>query len=222
MIEIAIDGTAASGKGTLAKKLSLKYKFPHLDTGLMYRFVACSLIYHKKNYSSNLELESCKTAKKVDFLRSENIQLRSEETAKLASKIASFPNLREILNSKQIEFAETNKKKYGGCILDGRDIGTKILPNANFKFFINASVEIRAKRRLLEKNISFLHENDEKCMLQSLILEISKRDVSDSKRKVSPLVPAKDAFIIDTSSIDADELMSIATNFIEGRSKQTD
>ena len=222
MIEIAIDGTAASGKGTLAKKLSLKYKFPHLDTGLMYRMVAYNLICQKKNNSSNLELESCKTAKKIDFQRSENIQLRSEETATLASKIASFPDLREILNSKQIEFAKKNKKKYGGCILDGRDIGTKILPNANFKFFINASIEIRAKRRLLEKNISFLHENDEKCMLQSLIIEISKRDVSDIKRQVSPLVPAEDAFIIDTSSIDADELISIATNFIEGRSKQTD
>ena len=222
MIEIAIDGTAASGKGTLAKKLSLKYKFPHLDTGLMYRMVAYNLIFQKKNNSSNLELESCKTAKKIDFQRSENIQLRSEETATLASKIASFPDLREILNSKQIEFAKKNKKKYGGCILDGRDIGTKILPNANFKFFINASVEIRAKRRLLEKNISFLHENDEKCMLQSLIIEINKRDVLDSKREVSPLVPAEDAFILDTSTIDADELLSIVTNIIERSSKKAD
>ncbi|MDC1356530.1 (d)CMP kinase [Pseudomonadota bacterium] len=222
MIEIAIDGTAASGKGTLAKKLSLKYKFPYLDTGLMYRMVAYDLIYQKKKYSSNLELESCKTAKKIDFQQSENIQLRSEEIAELASKIASFPDLREILNSQQIEFAKKNKKKYGGCILDGRDIGTKILPNANFKFFINASVEIRAKRRLLEKNISFLHENDEKCMLQSLIIEINKRDVSDVKRKVSPLVPAEDAFIIDTSLIDANELLSIVTNIIEGSSKKSD
>ena len=222
MIEIAIDGTAASGKGTLAKKLSIKYKFPYLDTGLMYRMVAYDLICQKKNYSSNLELESCKTAKKIDFQQSENIQLRSEEIAKLASKIASFPDLREILNSQQIEFAKKNKKKYGGCILDGRDIGTKILPNANFKFFINASVEIRAKRRLLEKNISFLHENDEKCMLQSLIIEIDKRDISDVKRKVSPLVPAEDAYIIDTSSIDADKLLSIVTNIIEGSSKKSD
>ena len=221
MIEIAIDGTAASGKGTLAKKLSLKYKFPHLDTGLMYRMVAYNLIYQKKNFSLNLELESCKIAKKIDFQRSGNKELRSEEVANLASKIASFPNLREILNSKQIKFAKNNKKKYEGSSLDGRDIGTKILPNANFKFFINASVEIRAKRRLLEKNISFLHENDEKCMLQSLIIEINKRDVSDSKRKVSPLVPAEDAFIIDTSSIDADELLSIVTNIIEGSSKKT-
>ena len=222
MIEIAIDGTAASGKGTLAKKLSIKYNYPHLDTGLMYRMVAFDLINNKKDNGSNLEFESCKTANKIDFKQLEIKQLRFEKIATLASKIASYPDLRKILNSKQIEFANVNKKKYGGCILDGRDIGTKILPDANFKFFISASLEIRAKRRLLEKNISFLHENDEKCMLQSLIIEISKRDVSDSKRKVSPLVPAKDAFIIDTSSIDADELMSIATNFIEGRSKQTD
>ena len=218
MIEIAIDGTAASGKGTLAKKLSLKYNFPHLDTGMMYRLVAFDLIYNKKNNSINLELESCKIANKIDFKRLENKKLRSEEIAILASKIALFGNLRQILNSKQIEFSEINKNKYGGCILDGRDIGTKILPDANFKFFINASVEIRAKRRLLEKNISFLHENDEKCMLQSLIIEITKRDILDSNREVSPLVPAKDAFIIDTSSIDADKLLLIAIDIIEGRS----
>ncbi len=221
MIEIAIDGTAASGKGTLAKKLSVKYNFPHLDTGLMYRMVALDLIDNKKNNSLNLELESCKVAEKIDFKRLEKKKLRSEETAILASKIASFANLRKCLNSKQIEFAKVNKKKYGGCILDGRDIGTKILPEANFKFFINASIEIRAKRRLLEKNISFLHENDEKCMFQFLINEITKRDILDSKRKVSPLVPAQDAHIIDTSSIDADELLSIAINIIEGSNKKS-
>ena len=222
MIEIAIDGTAASGKGTLAKKLSAKYNFPHLDTGLMYRMVASILIDDKKKYSPNLKLESYEIAKKIDFKRIKNIQLRSEETASLASKIASFPKLREILDSKQREFAKVNKEKFGGCILDGRDIGTKILPNAHFKFFINASVEIRAQRRLLEKNISFLHENDEKCMLQSLIADITKRDISDSKRKVSPLAPAEDAFIIDTSLIDADELLSIVTEIIEGRSEKPD
>jgi CMP/dCMP kinase len=222
MIEIAIDGTAASGKGTLAKKLSLKYNFPHLDTGLMYRLVSYYLIYNKKNNSTNLEAESCKIANKIDFKALENKKLRSEEIAILASKIASYTDLRQILNSKQIEFAKFNKKKYGGCILDGRDIGTKILPDANFKFFINASIEIRAKRRLLEKNISFLHANDEKCMLQSLIIDIKKRDLLDSKRKVSPLVPAKDAFIIDTSSIDADQLLLIVTNIIEESSKKSD
>ena len=219
MIEIAIDGTAASGKGTLARRLSVKYDFPHLDTGSMYRMVALELINDKKNDYTNLEIECCKIAKKLSFKQLENNKLRSEVVAALASKIASFPTLRETLNLKQIEFANVNKRKYGGCILDGRDIGTKILPNANFKFFINASVEIRAKRRLLEKNISFLHGNDEECMLQSLISDITKRDLSDSTRKTSPLVPAEDAFIIDTSTISADEVMSIATKIIERSNK---
>jgi len=216
MIEIAIDGTAASGKGTLAKKLAKKYGFPHLDTGLLYRKVAFELINQKTFNLPNLEVISCNIAKKISFYELEGIKLRSEKTAKLASSIASFPKLRKILNQKQIEFANENKEKFGGCILDGRDIGTVILPRANFKFFINASVEVRAKRRLLEKNISFLHEKDEKCMLQSLIDDIIKRDNLDSNRLASPLVPAKDAHIIDTSLINPEKLLSIVSNIIEG------
>ena len=216
MIEIAIDGTAASGKGTLAKNLAAKYGFPHLDTGLLYRKVAFKLINKKKYNLPNLEEISCRIAKKISFYKLEDKKLRSEDTAKLASSIASFPKLRKILNQKQIEFANENKKKFGGCILDGRDIGTVILPKANFKFFINASVEVRAKRRLLEKNISFLHEKDEKCMLQSLIDYLIERDGLDSNRLVSPLVPAKDAHIIDTSLINPNELLSIVSNIIEG------
>ena len=216
MIEIAIDGTAASGKGTLAKKLASKYGFPHLDTGLLYRKVAFELINKKKHNLPNLEATSCSIAKKISFYKLEGRKLRSEETAKLASSIASFSKLREILNQKQIEFANENKEKFGGCILDGRDIGTVILPRANFKFFINASVEVRAKRRLLEKNISFLQEKDEKCMLQSLIDYIIERDNIDSNRLTSPLVPAKDAHVIDTSLINPEELLSIVSNIIEG------
>jgi len=219
MIEIAIDGSSASGKGTLAKKLSEKYSIPHLDTGLMYRKIASEIIKNKENNLKNILEISCKIAKTSNFENLQNNELRTEDTAKIASEIAVFPSLREILNLKQLEFVNKSNEQFGGCILDGRDIGTKILPNASFKFFIDASIEIRAKRRLLEKNITFLHENDEKCMLQSLIIEITKRDDLDSKRKVSPLVPAKDAFILNTSSIDADELLSIATNIIEGRSK---
>ena len=133
----------------------------------------------------------------------------------MASKIAVFPKLRNILKLKQIEFSNINKKKYGGCILDGRDIGTVILPNADFKFFITASIEIRAKRRLLEKNISCLQEQNVECMLQSIIKDISRRDKVDKSRLISPLVPAKDAFIIDTSMIDPNE--SIVVKVIEGR-----
>ena len=216
MLKIAIDGTAASGKGTLAKKLADKYGFAHLDTGLLYRKVADELIKKNLYPSKNIENYSLEIARDLNFLELKKEDLRSEKTAKLASVIATNAKLREILNSKQKEFVEKNKNKFSGCILDGRDIGTKILPNADFKFFIDASIEVRAKRRLLEKNISFLHENDEKCMLQSLIREMKERDKLDSSRTTSPLIPADDAHIIDTSFLDADELLLKVTKIIEG------
>ena len=215
MIEIAIDGTSASGKGTLAKKLSEKYAIPHLDTGLMYRKVASEILKNKIDYNNLSEL-SFQIAKASSFENLKNEELRAENIAQMASKIAVFPALRNMLNLKQKEFVNKSNEQFGGCVLDGRDIGTKILPYANFKFFIDASIEIRARRRLLEKNISFLHENDEECMLQSLIENMVKRDNIDRNRKDSPMVPAKDAYIIDTTSMNADQLLSIATKLIEG------
>lgn len=216
MIEIAIDGTSASGKGTLAKKLSEKYSIPHLDTGLMYRKIASEILKGKGNNLKNILELSCKIARTSNFENLQNKELRTEDTAKIASEIAVFPSLREILNLKQLEFVNKSNEQFGGCVLDGRDIGTKILPNASFKFFIDASIEIRAKRRLLEKNITFLHENDEKCMLQNLIKNMVERDNIDKSRPEAPMVAAKDAYIIDTTAINADELLSIATNIIEG------
>ena len=219
MIEIAIDGTAASGKGTLGKKLSNKYNFPYLDTGILYRKVAFHIIKEQLNYTSDLEKQCCDFARNLILEEFKNENLRTEIVAELASKIATFPVLRKILNNKQKEFSNFNKKQFGGCILDGRDIGTTILPNADFKFFITASIEVRAKRRLLEKNISFLHENDEKCMLHTLINDMKERDKLDSNRKTSPLVPAKDAHVIDTTIINSQELLLIVTNIIEGKNE---
>ncbi len=217
MIEIAIDGTAASGKGTLGKKLSERYGFPYLDTGLLYRKVAYYTIKENRTNPNNLNETCCDLAKYLDFEEFRNDDLRTEDIAKLASTIATFPELRKILNIKQKEFNKFSKKKFGGCILDGRDIGTIILPNADFKFFITASLEVRARRRLLQKNISFLHETDEKCMLELLIKDITNRDKLDSSRKTSPLIPAKDAYVIDTSLISADELFLMVINIIEGK-----
>ena len=219
MIEIAIDGTAASGKGTLGKKLSDKYSFPYLDTGMLYRKVAYDLITNKITSLKNLEKNCCDFARTLVFNELKNENLRSEDIAKLASKIATYPSLRNILDKKQKEFNDLNKKQFGGCILDGRDIGTKILPNADFKFFITASLEVRAKRRLLEKNISFLHEKDEKCMFHNLMNDMRERDKLDSNRKASPLAPAEDAYLIDTSLITAQELLLKVTNIIEGKSE---
>jgi cytidylate kinase len=215
MIEIAIDGTSASGKGTLAKKLSQQFAIPHLDTGLMYRKVASEILKNKIDYNNLSEL-SCQIAKESSFENLQNEELRAESIAQMASKIAIFPALRNMLNLKQKEFIGKSNEQFGGCVLDGRDIGTKILPHTNFKFFIDASIEIRARRRLLEKNISFLHENDEKCMLQSLIENMVERDNIDRSRVDSPMVPAKDAYVIDTTSMNADQLLSIATKLIEG------
>ena len=216
MLEIAIDGTSASGKGTLAKRLSAKYCIPHLDTGLMYRKVAIEIIIKHGNNVKNLFEESCNIAKVLDFKKLHAEDLRTENIAKIASEIAVYPPLREILNLKQMEFIDISNKQFGGCVIDGRDIGTKILPKANFKFFIDASIVVRAKRRMLEKNISFLHENDEKCMLQNLIDSMVERDSIDKSRKASPMVCADDAIIIDTTSINAEQLLLMATNIIEG------
>ena len=135
----------------------------------------------------------------------------------MASKIANFTELRNILKSKQLEFADESKLKSGGCILDGRDIGTEILPNANYKFFITASIEVRATRRMLEKNITYLHEKDDECMLQTLINDMHERDKLDMSRSSSPLKASRDARVIDTSSIDANELTSLAIKIIEGK-----
>ena len=217
MIEIAIDGTAASGKGTLSKSLAQKYGFPHLDTGLMYRAIAYRLLSKKKISEKELEILSSKIAKEIECEAINPKYLRSEKIGSMASKIAKFTQIREILKFKQIEYANESKKKFGGCILDGRDIGTVILPNAQFKFFITASIEVRAKRRLLEKNISYLHEKNDKCMLQSLIVDMRERDELDMTRTLSPLAPAKDAIVIDTSSINADELILLVTKIIEGK-----
>jgi cytidylate kinase len=217
MIEIAIDGTAASGKGTLAKNLSRVYGYPHLDTGLMYRKVAYNILIKKYDKLKNLEAISCKIANELNWLEITSENLRSEETALMASKIANFTELRNILKSKQLKFANESKLKSGGCILDGRDIGTVILPNANYKFFITASIEVRAARRMLEKNITYLHQNDDKCMLQSLINDMHERDKLDMSRSSSPLTPAEDAWVIDTSSMNANKLTLLALEMIEGK-----
>ena len=127
MMEIAIDGTAASGKGTLGKKLSNKYNFPYLDTGILYRKIAYKLIKNNLTDKDNLEKYCCGFARNLAFKELKDKKLRTEVVAKLASKIATFPNLRKILNNKQKEFNNSSKKKFGGCILDGRDIGLSLI-----------------------------------------------------------------------------------------------
>ena len=199
MIEIAIDGTAASGKGTLGKKLSDKYGFPYLDTGMLYRKVAYDLIKNEMTSLKNLEENSCNFAKILVFNELKNENLRSEYIAKLASNIATYRSLRNILNEKQKEFNDLNKKQFGGCILDGRDIGARVCPNADIKFYITASLEVRAKRRWIET----IKLNPSET-LSKVKADLMKRDTRDRSRSLAPLLKAEDALLIDTSELTID------------------
>ncbi len=202
---IAIDGTAGSGKGTLAKKLAKKLKFDHLDTGLLYRIYAYETIQtEEKNVS---EKNIAKWLKKKDEI---NI-LRTEEISKIASLISQKPQVRKLLVNFQRNFAD-NPPKAKGSVIDGRDIGTIIVPNAEVKFFIDAKVEIRASRRINQLNLNsseydYTYEN------------MKKRDARDTDRKISPLMQASNSFKIDTSDLDEDEVFKTAIEYIK---KQTD
>ena len=219
-MKIAIDGTAASGKGTLAKGLAKKLGYDYLDTGLLYRRLALD-IYKKGLTKFNLINERGIISNAyIDMLAditlnltlplSDHPDLRKQEISHLSAVIASIPEIREILVRKQRTFANKPPSK-AGVILDGRDIGSVILPEAKIKFFIDAKPEIRAKRRYAElKNLSA--EIPEETILDDLI----KRDKADRTRHIAPLKRVPDAFFIDSSALNADEVLQIALNYING------
>ena len=219
-MKIAIDGTAASGKGTLAKGLAKKLGYDYLDTGLLYRRLALD-IYKKGLTKFNLINESgiisnaninmlADITLNLTLPLSDHPDLRKQEISHLSAVIASIPEIREILFKKQRMFANKPPSK-AGVILDGRDIGSVILPEAKIKFFIDAKPEIRAKRRYAElKGLSA--EVQEETILDDLI----KRDKADRTRHVAPLKQVPDAFFIDSSALNADEVLQIALNYING------
>ena len=209
-ITIAIDGTAASGKGTLAKKLAKEFNYAYLDTGKLYR--ASALIIKEKdiNYKNLKEI--------IDFLKNynftnydfNNYELKSDKIGKLASLISGYKELRELLLLFQRKFANKRHPKKLGVILDGRDIGTVVLPNANIKFFVTASLPVRAERRW--KELISLGQSTIKRHVEK---DIRDRDKRDSKRKYSPLIASQDAILIDTTNLDANEVFLLAKNNIE-------
>ena len=201
---IAIDGTAGSGKGTLAKNLSRKLNFDHLDTGLLYRIYAFESIKEgRKELPTKINFNKWFT--NADKLES----LRSEEISKLASEISQSTEIRKSLVNFQRNFAN-NPPKGKGSIIDGRDIGTVIIPSAEVKFFIDANVEIRASRRNKQLKLSSLD-------LSNTIANMKKRDHEDSERDVSPLKPAVDSFRIDTSEINEIQVLDLALRYIRKR-----
>ena len=194
---VAIDGTAASGKGTLAKKTANHFGFKYLDTGILYRVVA----YYLKSAEIHSEISKQNVQDSLRLLINKDFQLshlRNEEISLKASIISKNKIVRDNLLTYQREFA----MQEGGTVLDGRDIGTVVCPNADIKIFVDADIEIRAKRRCDQ----YLQNNSNSNLnLSDIIDELAKRDYIDKNRQLSPLVSAKDAYLLDTSNITSDD-----------------
>lgn len=198
---IAIDGTASSGKGTLAKKLSKSTGFDYLDSGLLYRVYAYEFLKRSKDLSKieNITIDFS-MFNSLDKLSIKN--LRSEEISKAASLIAKNTNVRKSLINIQRKIAD-HPKGGKGSVIDGRDITSVIIPKAEIKFYVDANIKIRAKRR--QDQLKMPNEK-----FQEILVEMKKRDENDKKRKISPLVKTSDSFFIDTSHISEDEVFKIA------------
>lgn len=203
---VAIDGLAGSGKGTLAIALADKFNLAYFDTGLLYRGLAyIALDEFGEDFTKTNVINIAKSFK-VNTLKESN--LRSPILGKYASEIGAIPEVRKILIKIQREFKEKSPSNKG-IVVDGRDIGTVIFPNANVKLFISASLEERARRRLRD----FL-TNDENISYDEVIKQLQKRDQRDKERSVAPLVAAKDAHLIDTTNINKEETLEIASSLV--------
>ena len=209
-ITVAIDGNAASGKGTLAKNLSTYFNYAYLDTGKLYRASALVIKENGIDYNDiNKVIELIKPYNFFDLNLNDNA-LKSDEIGKLASLISGYKDLRKILLTHQRKFAQTKHSNKLGVILDGRDIGTIVLPEANIKFFVTASIDVRTERRW--KELISLGQSTIKRHVEK---DIRDRDKRDSKRKYSPLIASQDAILIDTTNLDANEVFLLAKKHIE-------
>lgn len=204
---IAIDGPAASGKGTLARRLAQHLGFSYLDTGALYRAVGKAV----RDGGGNPELESdavLAAQNLAQSLKPEDLQnpaLRTDEAGQDASKVAKYPQVRAALLQFQKDFAASPPEGIAGVVMDGRDIGTVICPDADVKLFVTATPEARSKRRYLELSAKGL-----KTSMEAVVADMKERDTRDSGRDTAPLKPADDAHILDTSTMDADAAFAAA------------
>ena len=205
---IAIDGPAAAGKGTLARRLAAHYSLAYLDSGSLYRGTALSLL--RQGLGSPDEPASVAAAQglKPEILTVP--ELRAEATGALASKVAAIPAVRAALLDWQRGFAKAPPAGKQGAVLDGRDIGTVVLPDAMVKFYITASDEARALRRFKE-----LQEKGETAIYARVLEDMRERDARDTARSTAPMRPAEDALIIDTSALDADQVFRQAQDHVD-------
>jgi 3-phosphoshikimate 1-carboxyvinyltransferase len=203
---IAIDGPAASGKGTLARRIAEHFGLDYLDTGSLYRAVGMKLIYSGKD--PNNKISAVEAARAIDADDLANPRLRQERIGQAASIVSAFPQVRQALLEFQRNFA-TGKK---GAVLDGRDIGTVVCPEADFKFFLTATLYARAKRRHKE-----LSGQGIEVVFESVLEDLRERDERDSQRAIAPLKPADDAILMDTSDMDASEVFKKACEVISAK-----
>ena len=191
--KIAIDSPAAAGAGTQAKLISKHYKLLYLDTGKIYRLLGYYKIKNSKKFNSSFIIKKMKNLKITDL---QSKKLLANETGNVASIIAKNKKIREIVNNFQIKCAYNPPRKYNGSCLDGRDITYKIIPNADFKFFITANVKTRSIRRYKE-----LKQLNKKVSYDEVLKSIKKRDKSDYSRKISPLKKTEDSILINTTNL---------------------
>lgn len=193
---VAIDGPAAAGKGTISKAVATHFGFAHLDTGLLYRAVGAKVL------AGGDPVVAAKQLTPADMMG----ELRTPEVAQAASRVAVLADVRAALVAFQRDFALQD----GGAVLDGRDIGTVICPEADVKLFVTASAEVRAERRFLELNAKGLPDTREQ-----VLADVIARDKRDSERAEAPLKPATDAVLIDTSDLSIDDAVARAIAVIE-------
>jgi CMP/dCMP kinase len=201
---VAIDGPAASGKGTLARRVAERLSLPHLDTGLLYRAVGQRMLDRGHDLGDTDAAAETAAQLSLDWLVDE--RLRHDDAGKAASRIAILPAVREALRQFQVDFAH----RPGGAVLDGRDIGTVIAPDADVKIWVVAAPEVRARRRYLE-----LSARDPAIQEARILSDLQERD----RRDAPNMVRADDAIILDTSQLDRDGVVNKALEIIAARAK---
>lgn len=205
---IAIDGPAASGKGTLARRLAETLNLAYLDTGGLYRAVGLSLIRAGADPAD--EPAALAAAKGLDMVLLQDPDLRLEATGQAASQVARMASVRAALLDAQRHFAAAPPAGYLGTILDGRDIGTVVCPNADVKLFVTATVQERARRRTEE-----LQKKGQTVSYDTVLADLQARDEQDCTRATAPLKPASDAILLETSNLDIEAAFQMALSFIQ-------
>lgn len=209
---ITVDGPSAAGKGTLARRLATHFGFQFLDTGSLYRGVGLAVLRQNLDPADKAAATAAARALAPAILGDPAI--RAEATSAAASKVAAIPSVREAILNWQRDFARDAARDSGGAVLDGRDIGTVVCPDADGKLFITASAEARADRRVKE-----LQARGETAIYARVLQDMQERDARDQGRSISPTKPATDALIIDTSDLTAEQVFERALAFIASKMK---